>query len=126
MTGSGLKNSSTDKVRRSSTDSARSSVTGGIHLHDDLDLRISPHNFKPSSGSVAGADDVSDGSRPGTPLCDERPENLSGPGGVEPRSNFHPETSGRGMREIVGFTSNMRFNVMEDDDARRAYHAHRP
>ena len=41
MTGSGLKNSSTDKVRRSSTDSARSSVTGGIHLHDDLDLLFS-------------------------------------------------------------------------------------
>ena len=80
----GLKNSSNnDKVRRSSTDSARSSVTGGIHLHDELDLRISPHNFKPGSGSVAGADDVSDGSRPGTPLCDERPPE-TGPGGVVP------------------------------------------
>ena len=82
----GLKNSSNnDKVRRSSTDSARSSVTGGIHLHDDLDLRISPHNFKPSAGSVAGADDVSDGSRPGTPLCDERPPETPGvvPAGTE-------------------------------------------
>ena len=60
--------SSSDKVRRSSTDSARSSN----HL-DDLDLI-----YKPSgSTSVAGADDVSDGSRPGTPLCDERPENTT-------------------------------------------------
>ena len=84
--GIGLKNSSNnDKVRRSSTDSARSSVTGGLHLHDDLDLRISPHNFKPSDGTVAGADDVSDGSRPGTPLCDERPPETPGvaPAGTE-------------------------------------------
>ena len=53
---------STDKVRRSSTDSARSSTH-----HDDLDL-----NLKPSGSVIAGADDVSDNSRPGTPLCDER------------------------------------------------------
>ena len=66
--------STSDKVRRSSTDSARSSN----HHENDLDLI-----YKPSgSTSVAGADDVSDGSRPGTPLCDERqPPSGSSSGG---------------------------------------------
>ncbi len=60
-----------DKVRRSSTDSARSSTTH----HDDLDLIYGKNSGSSSTaGLVAGADDVSDGSRPGTPLCDERPQ----------------------------------------------------
>ena len=56
-----------DKVRRSSTDSARSSTH-----HDDLDLL---HFKQGNPPPVAGADDVSDQSRPGTPLCDERGNN---------------------------------------------------
>ena len=80
------------KIRRPSSDSARSSH------HDDLEL-VSPreiplyrrnkspddlssssydkHDALPFVNRVAGADDVSDGSRPGTPLCDERPEHLT-------------------------------------------------
>ena len=79
--------SNSDKIRRSSTDSARSS-----NHHDDLDLI-----YKPSgSGVVAGADDVSDGSRPGTPLCDERPEN-SGSGNSNPVNQRLPVRSSEPM-----------------------------
>ena len=100
--------SSRDKIRRHSSDSARSSLSttgNGSHGPNDDVLMAAAELISPSSRTnnressihshensmiahgghvtvssgmsdarVAGADDISDGSRPGTPLFDERPE----------------------------------------------------
>merc|ERR1712223_2219031 len=92
----GAKPNDSHKHRRHSSDSGRSSSTTGTSqgnqpLEDTASELISPRpnrdcghedpivpNSHVGSGisdaRVAGADDISDGSRPGTPLFDERPE----------------------------------------------------
>jgi hypothetical protein len=114
---------SVSKIRRPSSDSARSS-----NHHDDLEL-VSPreiplfrrnkspddvssssydkHESLPFVNRVAGADDVSDGSRPGTPLCDERPEHLS-PEAAPVRLSSHLRSSEPMSLPLPGFAAQVK------------------
>ena len=117
--------SAVSKIRRPSSDSARSSS----NHHDDLELvspreiplfrrNKSPDDVSSSSfdnkhdsimfgNRVAGADDVSDGSRPGTPLCDERPEHLS-PEAAPVRLSSHLRSSEPMSLPLPGFAAQVK------------------